>query len=335
MDLRLRKRVNGRVSDEGWHRAPDRASAWAPDPSPPIAATDLVEIVRLVFLLLLSWSLPTRSWPAVARGLAFLDGALRRNMVDTRVSHVGRVLGGARAATSPRRIVMQLLAANYESRMQILRDYRPDRWHPEIEIIGLEHIENGLHEGRGIVLWVGNFAFSSHVTKMALSRAGVAVSHLSRPTHGFSRSLFGIRALNPIQTRIEDRYLHERLTVTPRNAREIWRLIQEKLGKNGIVSITVGDQARRIARPQFLAGRMRLATGPAYLACTTGASLLPVSTLRTDARSYSIHIGPPLGKGSNADDDMCVNGIIEEFAAQLQPLVLRHPGLWHNWSIVD
>ncbi len=313
----------------------DRASGWAPDPAPRLTATDLVEIVRLVFLLLLSWVLPVRSWPDVARGLAFLDGALRIKLVDTRVSHVGRVLGSARAANSPRGIVMQLLAANYESRMQILRDYRPDCWRPEIEIIGLEHIENGLHEGRGILLWVGNFAFSSHVTKMALSRAGVAVSHLSRPTHGFSRSLFGIRALNPIQTRIEDRYLRERLTVTPQNARAVWPLIQEKLDENGIVSITVGDQARRIARPRFLAGRIRLATGPAYLACTTGAALLPVFTLRTDARSYSIHIGPPLGKGSNADDDMCVNGIIEEFAARLQPLVLRHPGLWHNWSNVD
>ena len=174
MDLRVRKIVNGRVSG--------RASAWAPDPSPPIAASDLVEIVRLVLLLLLSWSLPARSWPAIARGLAFLDGALRRNMVDTRVSHVGRVLGRARAAASPRRIVMQLLAVNYESRMQILRDYRPDRWCPEIEIIGIEHIEKGLREGRGVVLWVSNFAFSSYITKMALSRAGIAVSHLSRPT---------------------------------------------------------------------------------------------------------------------------------------------------------
>jgi lauroyl/myristoyl acyltransferase len=331
MDLRLKESVNGQVSDAVSSRTTDRAS----DPSPAPMATDLIEIVRLVLLLPLSWAVPARYWPAVARRLAFLDGVLRRNMVEARVAHVGQVLGDARAAAAPRRIVRQWLAANYESRMQILRCYRPDRWRPEIEVIGLEHIENGLREARGIVLWVGNFAFSSHVTKMALSQAGVAVSHLSRPTHGFSRSLFGIRALNPIQTRIEDRYLRERLTVTPQNARAVWRLIQEKLGENGIVSITVGDQARRLARPRFLAGRMRLATGPAYLACTTGAALLPVFTLRTDARSYAVHIGPPLGKGSNADDDMCVNGIVEEYAARLQPLVLRHPSLWRNWSIVD
>ncbi len=31
-----------------WDRAPDRASGWAPDPAPPLTATDLVEIVRLL-----------------------------------------------------------------------------------------------------------------------------------------------------------------------------------------------------------------------------------------------------------------------------------------------
>ncbi len=316
-------------------RTTNQSSGWVPDPPPPVMATDLIETLRLVLLLPLSWAVPARYWPAVARALAFLDGVLRKKTAEARVAHVEQVLGGARAAAAPRTIVRKWLATNYESRMQILRDYRPDRWRPEIEITGLEHIENGLREGHGIVLWVSNFASSSHVTKMALSEAGAAVSHLSRPTHGFSRSLFGIRVLNPIQTRIEDRYLCERLTVSPQNSRAVWRLIQSKLSENGIVSITVGDQARRIARPRFLAGRIRLATGPAYLACTTGAALLPAFTLQTGARNYTVHIGAPLGNRSDVDDDMRVKGIVEEYAARLQPLVLRYPSLWRNWSIVD
>jgi lauroyl/myristoyl acyltransferase len=331
----MKQNMSPQISGRARERTPHRGSDWTPDPAAPITAIDLVEIARLILLLPLSWTLPVRFWPIVTQGLAFLDSVLRKNIVDARVARIGQVLGDARAATGPTRIVRRSLAANYEDRMQILRSYRPDRWCPEIEIIGLEHVENGLDEGRGIVLWISNFAFSSHITKMALWRAGIAVSHLSRPTHGFSCSLFGIRALNPIQTRIEDRYLRERLIVMPQNARAVWRLLQEKLAENGIVSITVGSQARRIARPRFLAGRIRLATGPAYLAYTTGAALLPIFTLQTNAQSYTVHIGPPLGNGLNADDDLCVDGIVEEFAARLQPIVLRHPGLWRNWSNVD
>ncbi len=42
---------------------------------------------------------------------------------------------------------------------------------------------------------------------MAFHRAGLAVSHLSRASHGFSGSRLGVRVLNPIHTKVEDRYL--------------------------------------------------------------------------------------------------------------------------------
>jgi len=298
-------------------------------------AGDLVELVRLAALLPFSWVVPARHWPSLTRVPALLDSVFRRETIEERILHVGKVLGEHSATASPRDIVRDWLAFNYESRMQILRGYRPDRWCPEIELGGLEHLENGIRGGHGVVLWVANFAFSSQITKMALSRAGHAVCHLSRPTHGFSRSAFGIRALNPIQTRIEDRYLGERLTVTQQDGRKVWQMIQEKLGRNGVVSITVGDQAKRIARPRFLAGRIRLATGPAALACRTGAVLLPVFTLRLEPGRFSCRIGPPIEKMPEADDGTCAERMVEEYVSRLQPLVLRHPGLWRNWSLVD
>lgn len=52
------------------------------------------------------------------------------------------------------------------------------------------------------------------LTKRTLAEAGYAVHHLSSYIHGFSiRSRLGEALLNPIRTRVEDRYLAERVRI--------------------------------------------------------------------------------------------------------------------------
>ena len=126
---------------------------------------------------------------------------------------------------------------------------------------------------------MGNFYYSSLVTKMAFCRYGVDVTHLSRPTHGSSRTEFRIRRLNRIRTKVEDRYLLERVVIDSGAKGELHRRLCRRLVTNGVVSIPVGQWAKGIVKTPFLAAQLGLATGPAKLAIETGAPLLAVLTV--------------------------------------------------------
>ena len=89
-----------------------------------------------------------------------------------------------------------------------------------------------------MILWVGGFAHHQLITLMALRQADFAVHQLTRPEHGFSTSLFGIRWLNRLWTRIERRFIAERVVILNNDAGPALQLLRQRLGANGIVWIT-------------------------------------------------------------------------------------------------
>src|SRR3989304_494056 len=171
-------------------------------------------------------------------------------------------------AASPAEALRVFRAGHLRESVQVLRSYLPGGWRPHLRVNGREHIDAGLARGHGVILWVGLFVSSNIVTKMALADAGY------RGTH-FSGSRFGVRLLNPVQRRVEDRYLEERLLFTGRTGVGALRSLHERLRENRVVSITVGDIAQNVVELPILGGRVSLAVGPLQLASTTGAALRP------------------------------------------------------------
>lgn len=291
---------------------------------------DALASLSLVALLPIAWLCPPAAWPRISRAL----GAMRRVSPDasdasealcTRVS-VGSVC--AQAA------VRELDANRRELRLQVLRELAPWGWHPAIELRGREHLERALAQQRGAVLWVSHFVFSGLVTKIALRRAGVALAHLSRPEHGFSKTRFGIAVLNPIRRRAEDRYLGERVSIGTGGASAAMRGLRAVLARNGVVSITVGDwEGFRFAEVPFADGRIRIGTGAAKLAWLTGAALLPVHVVRGGpGDAFEVVIGAPLLPREGAGREQAIEAAVGAYARDLQPVVMRHPGQWRGWS---
>ena len=79
------------------------------------------------------------------------------------------------------------------------------------------------------------------MTKIALHRAGYRIVHLSHPRHGFSSSSFGVRYLNPVHRRAEDRYLAERVVLSLASPVGAMRTLMQRLKSNGVVTVTVRD----------------------------------------------------------------------------------------------
>lgn len=297
-----------------------------------IARKDFVDVAKILALSVGAWTLPERLWPAFCRRLAAAESAVQRALTQKSVEHIKRACGFHPVRTGPASIHSAGLAAHYLERLHILACYRPWAWSPAIELHGQRNLDDALARGRGAILWVGNFYYSSLVTKMAFSRHGVDVTHLSRPTHGFSRTEFGIRCLNRIRTKVEDRYLRERVVIGSGAKGESHRRLGRRLTANGVVSITVGQWAKDVVRTPFLAAHLSLASGPARLAIETGAPLLPVFTVADQRGAFHVHLESPLAVLDAGDVERSTRAIAQEYSARLEPYVLSYPELWRTWS---
>ena len=98
------------------------------------------------------------------------------------------------------RLAAENWANRYEERFQYLRAWRPDGWEPEIDILGAEQVGSALDKGRGDHFLGRQFQLRDDlIAKIAWRRLGLAVSHFSRPIHGFSTTRFGVRYLNAVR----------------------------------------------------------------------------------------------------------------------------------------
>ena len=195
-------------------------------------ARDISSIVQMALLTTISWTDPERHWPSVARDLARVVLRLKSRPGSTQLPRQWLMFVDGIETTVLSRLPASNLAHRYVARMQVYREFRPGGWGPEIQIEGAKHIEWALAQGHGVVLWVAGFVYSDLVTKKGLHEAGYLVSHLSRPTHGISPTRFGIRILNPFWTRIENRYLAERVVIRGMTCRA-FKSFTEGLTKQG------------------------------------------------------------------------------------------------------
>lgn len=219
-----------------------------------------------------AWTLSAEAQSKLARVLGKRLAALRsRRAAEERAR--GLVLfgeafdHGALFAASQENVIAEWL--------QLLRLQRPGARLPAVALIGAEHIEAALARGRGALLWVVRSTYSPTIAKVALHQKGYQVSYLSRPDHGFSPSYFGATVLNPVRTRLEERFMAERVVIS-RETRPALARLAKRLRQNCLVSIAVGGTARRTSEVPCLNGTIRLSPRPMLLAREAGAALLPV-----------------------------------------------------------
>jgi hypothetical protein len=183
------------------------------------------------------------------------------------------------------------------------------------------------------VLWVGHFVFNGLPLKKAMHGAGYQVFHLSRPEHGFSTTRFGMRFLNPIRSRIESRYLAQRIIIQRgaehRAVREAHRLLVA--GK--IVSITAGHwEGRQLAYAPIGDALLPLSVGAPSLAQATGTALFPVFIVREASGRFRIIVGKQIACDPDRDRDEVVRNAIADFASQLLPYAIGYPDQWRGWK---
>jgi hypothetical protein len=312
-----------------------------PDKKPPlISLSDLFTLGWIPFLAVLSWTVPERYWDAIARGAVGLARWRAEARPRSRQHYNRHALEGHVDARTLHGMDIARFRHRVVARMQTFREFRPGGWTPKIDVHGLKHIEAAQARGKGVVLWVSPFTYSDLVTKKGLYEVGCHVSHVSHPNHGFSTTGFGIRVINPIGTRIEDRHLAERLLLGDANASALaLMLARRRLRQNRVVSITVGRHAPKTVRVAFFDTELVLSTGPVRLARLTDAVLLSVCTVRTDKGTFAINIEGPLDRPSEQSGEGRDEAVFRRLVQGLEHNILRYPSQfladWRSPGFVD
>ncbi|MFQ5955375.1 MAG: lysophospholipid acyltransferase family protein [Kiloniellales bacterium] len=315
-------------------RRPDRdrtSNADTAVPVKPLVANDLIILAALPVSFAVAWTLPASLLPSLARlfsPLAARALATRNRLVIERIE---RLVRDRPLACPPTMVVRELISGQIEEYLQVLREHRPLGWHPGMRLEGRGHVDAALERGCGAILWLGHFSFSALVTKQALHRDGIETSHLTHPSHGFSRSRFGMRYLNRVRMQVEDRYLREQVMISLHGSTRAMRELHRRLRGNGVVSLTVRERALRPSSVRFLDGTIKVATGAADLAYATGATLLPVFTVREPDGHYRVVIEPPLEVRRDLPRREASDLVLRDYAARLTPYVLAYPGQWRGW----
>lgn len=312
-----------------------RKSDWTPHlRRARLHRSDIFLLAYIPAITLIAWCLPERLWGGVCNAMAHFLIALRRSRTRGYYRKLNEILGGRRAALDVREILTCFLAKNHLARIQGMRCHAPGGWSPRLRLEGREHIERALAAGKGAVLWVAPMASKDLITKMALHQAGYPVSHLSRFDHGFSISLWGARLFNPLWTRIEERFLAERLVMSATTQVSPLRWLIKRLHANRLVSVTANHEGRKYPHtPPFLSGTIQLAEGAPSLSVTTGAALLPVFTVREPDGTFVTKIEPALVPATGGNPAQQIDSLIAQFVRLLESYALRFPCDYQGWGL--
>lgn len=296
-----------------------------------ISADDLHFLSLAPFLLLTALFVPERHWPRATRRIQRLADALRPPPAMRDMERLAAPMGVDAATLS------RWIADSRIGRMQHLihnvRSALGKSWRPRTELVGKEHIDAALERGKGAVLWVSHFCYSSLFTKMALAGAGCRVSHVSRPEHGVSKSRFGIAFLNSVRRIPEDRFLAARIVHDRARPPATKQRVMRALSNNELVSVTVGAwEGRRVAIGPLHGGEYKVALGAPNFAFESGAPLLPAFTFRMPNGIYRTIVGAPLGESARDSREGFLLAASEELLYEHGPMILAHPGQWRGWK---
>lgn len=230
-----------------------------------------------------------------------------------------------------RQLEQDFITGVYQEIVYTLREYQSCGWNPEIHLRGKHHIENALREGNGAVLWLFPSTFGGLVGRKGLHAARFELVMLSSHVHPYSGTRFGMRFLNPIRTRVENRYLFERVTLHPNADMVAMRRVLDLLGENKLVEIAAIGVSDAPASIPFLGGTLNLALGAPTIAAMSRAPLIPYFPIPVGNEKFDVYFEPPLEhRVASAPRDSAIR-LARQYAAIMEKYVRKVPHVWRGW----
>ncbi|MGB8434008.1 MAG: AMP-binding protein [Burkholderiales bacterium] len=294
---------------------------------PILTASDV--LTSLVFLSLapVAWFLPRSAWSSVC-------GALARLHVAARGSHtqgIGEALSKLRVRLTPRELEHRFLSRVYEDIVCTLREHLPFAWRPRIRLEGAKNVRAARAAGLGAILWVCPSPFGGFIAKKALKAEGFDLVSLRSAIHPYSGSRFGTTVLNPMRTRVEDRYLMGTVILRDGDGLAGLHALRQHLDANAIVTIAANAQEGVPFELPFLGGTLELSLGAPMLSVLRDTPLLPVFTSRNEKGKFEVVIGPRIQAPPEGNPNERARELARCYASALEEHLRHHPAEWRGW----
>ena len=213
----------------------------------------------------------------------------------------------------------------------------------EIEIRGLEYLQQALTRGKGAILWESN-GFSRRVqAKRALHAHGMKLHQTHGETHlgvMLSPPCEGTwlreRILRPAYERRESAFVAETLIIPLRIGIASGRGYAKRLRRNAILCMAGDGQiAAKLYPVAFLGQTVAFAPGAVKLAQLVGAPLLPMFWAPAVDAPPTLEIEGPIIPGPANGGDAVVVDCLQRFADALAARVMRWPEAYRNWHLIS
>jgi lauroyl/myristoyl acyltransferase len=304
-----------------------------------VAPSDVTAVLTFSGLFLIVLVLPRRFWPAVARGIATVHTRLRRPSLDATVA----TLAGQGVTVAARDLGIDLLGYVYLENMEAMVTFAPFRGLGQTEMVGLEHVQAARALGRGVIIWKTQGSCSSIGAVRRYPEVGLPVMSLRSYAHPLSDTWLGMRYINQLRNRAEDRSIAGIIPLERNGGAEARREIEALLRRNGIISMApIGTGKSQIAVP-FLGGTLRVARGVPSLALKTGAAIVPMTAAVRPGPVYVAEFDPPIIIETDpAGGAVRVNGqptadphlaVVEAYARPLAEKLRKEPARWRGWLL--
>ncbi|MDH5749294.1 MAG: hypothetical protein OEY85_08275, partial [Rhodospirillales bacterium] len=142
---------------------------------------------------------------------------------------------------------------------------------------------------------------------------------------------FAMRFLNPIRTSAERHYLKERVVLSLDSPVAAMRVLLKRLKENKLISITALDTGLNPVAAPFMDGEITVATGAPDLAFSSGATLIPMFSVQTEAGEYVTTAETPIILDKSLTRHQAAEAAVRDYAGRLEKYVLAHPGQWVGW----
>ena len=261
-----------------------------------------------------------RAMPEFAARNMFDAGALyaaRGGGPEQLRKNLGRVLG-VPAAQVPGSLVRASLASYGRYWREAFRlpsmNHRDVAAQVQERIEGQRHVEDALAAGRGVVFALphsGNWDIAGVWLTNTYGQFATVAERL-KPESLYNRFVAYRESLG-----------FEVLPLTG-GARPPAEILADRLNDNGLVCLMSDRDLTRSGVPvDFFGEQTRLPSGPAKLACETGAALLPAHTW-FEGDGWGLRLHPPLDT-SSGDIGVITQALADHFAAG----IAEYPADWH------
>ena len=204
------------------------------------------------------------------------------------------------------------------------------------ELRGLEHLDNALAKGRGVILWESHSFGKRVLAKCVLHHNGFSVSQIHAKNHlegfGNSESWIAKNVIQPFFEKREKPFVKEILYLTNEDI-SFNRTLLERLKGNGILCIAAdGRQGHKFIPVRFLGHSALFSTGMISLAKHSVATILPLFCIQRATGKATVIIEAPIPIEANGDRERGMEQSIKQYAGVLESYIRKYPEQYLIWQ---